>query len=115
MFKCDKCHGTSTTSHLCENPCCPNMPCCGKSETECSCYPKTFSISIARIWLFNNKKVSHTSFEEGFSIALEAKPNNNEFFPDYFILDSKGGLTYWEDYWNVRKMELHQTGWYLID
>lgn len=37
MFYCKKCKGTSPTSYLCENPECPNMPCCGKPEEECMC------------------------------------------------------------------------------
>jgi len=35
-FYCEECKGTSD-SYLCENPSCPNLPCCGKPETECDC------------------------------------------------------------------------------
>lgn len=37
MYSCNDCGGTSSTSTLCENPCCPLMPCCGKEEKHCIC------------------------------------------------------------------------------
>jgi hypothetical protein len=36
-YKCDKCQGTTNNSELCENPECPNMPCCGKPKELCTC------------------------------------------------------------------------------
>lgn len=36
-FKCDQCKGTTKHSYCCENPSCPNMPCCGKSVEDCTC------------------------------------------------------------------------------
>jgi hypothetical protein len=36
-YYCEKCKGTSTTSNQCENPYCPNMPCCGDPEDKCEC------------------------------------------------------------------------------
>jgi hypothetical protein len=41
MYTCDKCSGTSTTSHLCENPSCPLMPCCLETEENCKCFHET--------------------------------------------------------------------------
>ena len=38
-FYCDECKGTSPTSNCCENPSCPNMPCCGHTTT-CDCEPE---------------------------------------------------------------------------
>ena len=37
MFLCNDCGGVSHTSNVCENPSCPNMPCCGKPKSECTC------------------------------------------------------------------------------
>lgn len=37
MFYCEECKGVSSTSHICENPSCPLMPCCGKEEDACTC------------------------------------------------------------------------------
>ena len=36
-YYCEKCKGTSTTSNQCENPSCPNMPCCGLPRSKCKC------------------------------------------------------------------------------
>lgn len=40
-YTCKKCKGTSVGSHLCENPECPNMPCCGLPVSECTCDSST--------------------------------------------------------------------------
>lgn len=37
MYICNKCGGKSSTSNCCENPDCPNMPCCGKTKENCNC------------------------------------------------------------------------------
>jgi hypothetical protein len=37
MYTCDKCGGSSTASHFCENPACPLMPCCMQEEENCTC------------------------------------------------------------------------------
>ena len=42
-YHCDKCEGTSTTSTVCENPDCPNQPCCSKPLAECRCGLKNIS------------------------------------------------------------------------
>ena len=34
-YDCSECGGTSQTSYHCENPSCPNMPCCGKTRDNC--------------------------------------------------------------------------------
>lgn len=64
MFKCDKCNGTSTTSTLCENPCCPLMPCCGKKEEECFCHiiDKVEYIENLKTSLNNASHYKETSF-----------------------------------------------------
>jgi len=36
-FKCDKCKGTTKDVDYCDNPSCPNMPCCGKPKEDCEC------------------------------------------------------------------------------
>ena len=36
-FECDKCKGVCSDSIQCENPSCPNMPCCEESRTRCEC------------------------------------------------------------------------------
>ena len=36
-FECNECKGNSPTSDQCENPSCPNQPCCGKPKELCSC------------------------------------------------------------------------------
>ena len=37
MYYCSKCEGTSTNSTMCENPNCPNQPCCGQPKEKCMC------------------------------------------------------------------------------
>lgn len=39
-FNCNKYGGHSPTSNCCENPDCPNMPCCQKTKKECICFPE---------------------------------------------------------------------------
>ena len=36
-FECDKCKGVSSDSIQCENPSCPNMPCCNLPREKCDC------------------------------------------------------------------------------
>lgn len=36
-YYCPDCKGTSPTSTTCENPCCPQMPCCGRPREICDC------------------------------------------------------------------------------
>lgn len=36
-FYCQKCKGYTYDVDWCENPCCPNMPCCGKPRELCNC------------------------------------------------------------------------------
>ena len=71
MYSCDKCGGISSTSYLCENPCCPLMPCCNKEEEQCICEFDIPSIDFRALekaynqavlsketaFLFNNQKI----------------------------------------------------------
>ena len=36
-YKCNKCNGTTYNSTNCENPACPNLPCCGENVNMCRC------------------------------------------------------------------------------
>ena len=36
-FYCSKCKGSTTGVNWCENPDCPNQPCCGESHDKCDC------------------------------------------------------------------------------
>ncbi len=38
MYECKECDGVSTTSSTCENPSCPDQPCCGKNKANCYCF-----------------------------------------------------------------------------
>ena len=62
MYKCPKCSGDSPTSNTCENPDCPNMPCCGKPQEECSCYNenvlKEMKQEMEEFWL-EEAKLAH--------------------------------------------------------
>jgi len=37
-FHCNECGGTTYYVDYCDNPCCPNQPCCGKPKDQCYCY-----------------------------------------------------------------------------
>lgn len=39
VYICPKCEGRSFNSDSCENPSCPNQPCCGKPKELCKCQP----------------------------------------------------------------------------
>lgn len=36
-YYCHDCKGTTYDVNYCDNPDCPNMPCCGRSKEECDC------------------------------------------------------------------------------
>ena len=36
-YYCSKCKGTTYDVDYCDNPCCPNMPCCGRPRELCDC------------------------------------------------------------------------------
>lgn len=36
-YYCPKCKGYTSYVDWCGNPCCPNMPCCGKPRELCKC------------------------------------------------------------------------------
>jgi len=40
-YYCDKCKGTTKNCETCDNPSCPNQPCCGRPLRECDCNPLT--------------------------------------------------------------------------
>ena len=37
-FYCKKCKGVTYDVDYCDNPSCPNMPCCGKPKESCDCF-----------------------------------------------------------------------------
>lgn len=39
-YKCPKCKGHTWGVAWCENPSCPNMPCCGRPIELCDCNSK---------------------------------------------------------------------------
>ncbi len=40
-YYCPKCEGITRGVKWCENPCCPNQPCCRKPKKECTCNEKS--------------------------------------------------------------------------
>ena len=37
-YKCKRCKGTTLNCEVCDNPSCPNQPCCGQPKNICDCY-----------------------------------------------------------------------------
>lgn len=79
-YVCDQCKGTTKHSYCCENPSCPNMPCCGKPLEECTCSyePKP-------------QNFDYPKFEKAYENALADKK-------EIFIFDGKDYLTGYAKY-----------------
>ena len=75
-FKCDQCKGTTKHSYCCENPSCPNMPCCGKPVEECNC---TYNLEEQ---IFDRK-----NFEKAYQNALADKKEIFIFDGDEYLVD----------------------------
>lgn len=43
-YHCPNCKGYTYDVDYCDNPCCPNMPCCGKPRELCSCGYESFTV-----------------------------------------------------------------------
>ena len=81
-FYCDKCKGTTKDYECCDNPSCPNQPCCGKPLKYCDCNPLTKERllemdegQIFGIGLISNIHIwtGLLNFEEGKSLMWVAK------------------------------------------
>lgn len=58
MYYCNLCKGKSRST-VCENPSCPDQPCCGRPLAECICYigePGKMSMEGLRLFLWQCKE-----------------------------------------------------------
>jgi hypothetical protein len=75
-YNCEKCHGTTKHSYCCENPACPNMPCCGKPLEECKC---TYNPQP--------KVVSKKQLEAAYKKALDDNKESFIFDGDEYLVE----------------------------
>lgn len=92
-FECDQCKGITKHSYCCENPACPNMPCCGKPQELCECTYEPV------VHLFDRKK-----FKKAYDKALESSVETFIFEgEEYLVAYAKYLIEYFNNLENDKK------------